>query len=560
MRMTVALSVLLVTAALLLPGFTAAQPATREVVVGTLFEPDTLNLLLTEAPVVFTVTSVLATTRTFDVALDGNWRPVTRGVAALPNLQDGTWKVAGNQMTLQWRLRPRRWHDGRPVTCGDYVFSHAVARNPEVGSVPSDLNLTPLIANVSCPAGADGPVVAVAYNQRYAYANLTITEFGPLPRHVLEGVYRRNPSRLRDAPFGNEAAATIGDGAYRIVEWKKGASLTAEAAGAHPVLGTPAIKRITWRFFPDFNTVAAAAVDGKVDAVTAITFGSQFVRALALERQTGGRLRAVLQPGVNWEHIDFNLDHPIFKDVRVRQALAHAVDREAITTRLLEGRVPVAHAYIPAEHPDYTDAIPKYRYDPGRARALLREAGFTPGADGILRDSAGDRLSLELITTEGFRAQVAQMVGQYWSQIGVDVQLTSFPARVMFDLIGRRRFKAAALYGWVYGPTYDCDQLYTIEGIPTEANAWQGANIPGYRNAAMDRLCRAASREIDETARRRLVHESLRLFARDLPALPLYFGVRTAVARKELAGFSLGFPCLACPLTETWNAHLWAWR
>jgi len=560
MPMKAKLFVLLVAAALLSPAFTAAQPAPREVVIGTTFEPDNLNLIFAVPPAVFTTTSVLATTRTFDVARYGSWRPIARGVAALPNLQDGTWKVAGNQMTLQWRLRPRRWHDGRPVTCGDYVFSHAVARNPEVGSVPSDLNLTPLIANVSCPAGADGSVVAVAWNQRYAYANLTITEFGPLPRHVLEEVYRRNPSRLRDAPFGNEAAATIGDGAFRIVEWKKGASLTVESAGAHPVLGTPAIKRITWRFFPDFNTLAAAAAGGTVDAVTAIAFGTQFVRALALERQTGGRLRAVLQPGVNWEHIDFNLDHPFLRDVRVRQALAHAVDREAITTRLLEGMVPVAHAYLPPGHPDYTDAIPKYRYDPVRARVLLQQAGFAPGADGILRDAAGDRLSLELITTEGFRAPVAQMVAQYWSQVGVDVQVATFPARVLFNLLGRRQFKAAVLYAWVYGPTYDCDQLYTIEGIPTEANAWQGGNIPGYRNAAMDRLCRATPREIDAAARRRLVHESLRIFARDLPVLPLYFGVRAAVARRDLAGFSLGFPCLACPLTETWNAHLWAWR
>ncbi len=556
--MKVGLVVLLVATALLLPAFTAAQPAPREVVIGTLFEPDTLNLLFAEAPVLFTVTSILATTRTFDVALDGGWRPVARGVAAVPNLQDGTWKVAGNQMTLQWRLRPRRWHDGRPVTCGDYVFSHAVARNPEVGTVPSDLNLTPLIANVSCPAGADGLAVAVVWNQRSAYANLTITEFGPLPRHVLDGVFRRNPSRLRDAPYGNEAAATIGDGAYRIVEWKKGASLTVEAVGTHPVLGTPAIKRLTWRFFPDTNAVAAAAADGTVDVITAITFGPLFTRALALERQTSGRLRAALQPGVSWEHIDFNLDHPILKDVRVRQALAHAVDREAITTRLLQGAVPVAHAYLPQGHPDYTDAIPKYRYDPGRTRALLREAGFTPGADGILRDSAGDRLSLELITTEQ-RVLVAQMVAQYWSQVGVDVQVASFPGRVLFDLLEHRRFKAA-FYAWIYGPTYDCDQLYTIDGIPSEGNGWQGANSPGYRNAAMDRLCRTASREIDARVRRRLVQESLRIFARDLPALPLYFGARAAVARRDLAGFGLGFPCLGCPLTETWNAHLWAWR
>ncbi len=556
--MKVRLLVLLVAAALLLPAFTAAQPLPREVTIGTTDEPDTLNALFAVPPSAFTATSILATTRTFDVALDGGWRPIPRGVAALPNLRDGTWKVAGNQMTLQWRLRPRRWHDGRPVTCGDYVFSHAVARNPEVGAVPSDLNLTPLIANVSCPAGADGLAVAVTWNQRSAYANLTITEFGPLPRHALEGVFRRNPSRLRDAPFGNEAAATIGDGAYRITEWKKGASLTVETVGAHPVFGTPAINRITWRFFPDFNAVAAAAAGGAVDAVTAISFGPAFVRALALERQTGGRLRAVLQPGVNWEHIDFNLDHPVLKDVRVRQALAYAVDREAITTRLLEGAVPVAHGYLPPGHPDYTDAIPKYHYDPARARTLLRQAGFAPGADGILRDAAGDRLSLELITG-GIRVPVAQLVAQYWSQVGVDAQVSSFPARVLFDLIYHRRFKAA-LYAWVYGPTYDCDQLYTIEGIPSEANGWQGANPAGYRNTAMDRLCRAASREIDAGVRRRLVQESLRIFARDLPALPLYFGARAAVARRDLAGFSLGFPCLACPLTETWNASSWTWK
>lgn len=558
MKVTLAV---LVAATLLLPVITAAQPAPQEVVIGTLFEPDTLNPLFLDVPGAFTATSILATIRTFDVALDGRWRPVARGVGALPNLRDGTWRLAGDRMTLQWTLRPRRWHDGRPVTCGDYVFSHAAARHPDVGRIASDLNLTPLIANVSCPAGADGRTIVVVWNQRYAYANLTITEFGPLPRHILEEPFRRSPSRLVNAAFGTEAAATIGDGAYRIVDWKKGASLTVEAPGAHPVFGTPAIKRLTWRFFGDRDSLTAAAVNGTVDAVSVISFGPQFDLALALERQTGKRLRVAQQPGVGWEHIDFNLDHPFLRDVRVRQALAHAVDRETITRRLLQGLVPVAHAYVPPGHPDYTDAIPKMRYDPERARTLLRQAGFAPGADGIMRNGGGDRLSLELATTEGGgRVPVANMVAQHWSQIGVDVTVASFPARVLFDLLAHRRFKAAALYAWVFGPTYDCDQLYTIAEIPAEANGWQGANASGYRNAAMDRLCRAAAREIDGAARRRLIHESLRIFGRDLPALPLYFGPRAAVARRDLVGFSLGFPCLACPLSETWNAHEWSWR
>lgn len=558
----ISLTVWSVAVAILLTSSDGTRAAARaEVVIGTSIEPDHLNVLFSEVPGLFTTTSILATTRTFDVAMDSRWRPVPRGVAALPSLKDGTWMVSGDRMTLRWRLLERSWHDGRRVTCGDYVFSHAAARHPQVGSVESDLRLTRLISNVSCPAGADGSVVVVNWKQRYAYANLAIIEYGPLPRHVLEEAFRRSPARLRDAPFGTEAAATIGDGAYRVVEWKRGSSLTVQSIGAHPILGSPAIRRITWRFFPDQNSLLSAAAQGTVDVVASNAFTVQFDRALALERETQGRLRAVQQPGVTWERIDFNLDHPFLKDVRVRQALAHAVDREAITRRLLQGRVGVSHGYLPPEHPDYTQAVPTYRYDPPRARALLGQAGFTPGPDGILRNAAGQRFSLELNTIAGatIREQVAEAVAQQWRDVGIDVRVQNYPARVLFDLVGHRRF-ATALYAWVFGPVYDCDQLYSIDGIPTEGNGWEGANVPGYRSGEMDRLCKAAPRETDEAARRKLVHASLRRFALDLPALPLYFGVRTAVATRQLAGFNLGFPSLTYPLTETWNAHQWAWR
>ncbi|MGH2436635.1 MAG: hypothetical protein ACRDFA_06555 [bacterium] len=113
-----------------------AQPAAGrdQVIIGMSEEPDVLNPLFAEGPAAM---SVLATIFTVDVQRDSTWKLFPQGVQSLPSLKDGTWKLRGETMTLVWRLKPRDWHDGTPVTCGDFSFGYHVARNLKVPRVQS---------------------------------------------------------------------------------------------------------------------------------------------------------------------------------------------------------------------------------------------------------------------------------------------------------------------------------------------------------------------------------------------------------------------------------------
>lgn len=524
-----------------------------QVIIGVSQEPDFLNPLFLETSV---ASSIAATMFTADVQRDNTWKLFPLGVQYLPSLKEGTWKLSGDKMTLVWKVKPRNWSDGTPVTCADYVFAHNVARNEQVPVVVRDL--TNRISSILCTGGANGLDITVNWKERYAYANLTITEYGALPRHVLDRFYRQNPSKLNEAPYGNEAKLTIGDGAYRLVEWRKGSSITVESVGAHPIFGTPKIKRIIWRIIPDTNALVANMLSGAIDAIG--TIGISLDQAVQLEQQAAGRFKVFFEPGLTWEHIDFNLDNPLLADVRLRRAFLHGISRDQIVQQLFLGKQPVAHSYLPPRHPGFTDAVDKYPYDPARARVLLQEAGFTLGPDGILRNAAGQRLSLELNTTAGnrVREQIEQIIQQNLREIGVEITIQNFPSRVFFgDVTNKRKFKALAMYAWGLSPTADCDQLYTSDGIPNEGNGWAGQNYPGYKNADMDRTCKAASREIDEAKRNKLLQDSTKIFARDLPALPLYFRATVAAAKPGLQNFT------AVSLSgtyETWNAHKWFWQ
>lgn len=549
------LMLVMLTTVLPMPATAAPQPSAGpdQVVIGMAQEPSTLNPMFAEMAASF---NVIATIFTADVQRDNTWKLFPQGVDYLPNLKDGTWRVSGDNMTLVWKVKPRNWHDGRPVTCGDYVFTDQVARNDKVPVVVRDL--TNRISRITCTKGDGGTDIEVLWKERYAYANVIVTEHGALPKHLIEPFYRDNPTRMNEAPFGSDPKSTAGDGAYRLVEWRKGTSLTVESAGSHPIFGTAQIKRIIWRFIPDTSSLVANMLAGSIDAIS--TVGISFDQAVQLEKLGKGKIKVFFETGLIWEHIDFNLDNPLLADVRVRRAIVHAINRDLIVKQLFQGKQPVAHTYLPTRHPGYTDTVAKYPYNPDQARTLLRQAGFTPGPDGLLRNAAGKRLTLELNTTAGnrLREQIAQIIQRDLRSVGIELTIQNYPARVLLgDYTNKRSFKALVMYAWILSPTSDCDFLYTADGIPTEANGWTGQNYPGYRNSEMDRVCKAASREIDEAKRNELLKQSAVVFSRDVPAVPLYVRAQVAAAKQGLQNF------IAIQLAttyETWNAHRWFWE
>ena len=539
-----------------LAGAQAPAPAAGRdtVVIGSSQEPDFLSPFFAEMAA---SQEVLNTLFTSDVQRDHTWKLAAEGAAKIPTLKDGDWIVKGTTMTLTWTIKSRKWNDGTPVTCADYVFTNNVARNEQVPVVVRDI--TNRIANIVCPDGATGRKIVVNWKELHPFANLQVNEYGALPRHVIDPMYKANPSKLHEAPYGNEPKVTITDGAYKITEWRKGSSLTVEQNPLYFEGLQDGIKKIIWRFIPDTNALVANMLSGAIDVIGEI--GITFDQALQLSRQAQGRGIVVhFTEGLIWEHIDFNFDNPLLKDVRVRRALTHGINRELIVQQLFDGKQPVAHTYLPPKHPGYASDVTKYAYDPARARALLQEAGFTPGPDGIMRNAAGQRLALELNTTAGnrVREQVEQIIQQNLREIGVEITIQNFPARVYFgDITNHRKFKALAMYAWLFDPTSHCDLFYTSDGIPNEANGWSGQNYPGYRSERMDKACKTASRELDEAKRNNLLKESAKIFAEDLPAMPLYYRVSVSAVKAELAPFN---PTGLSGIYETYNAHRWAWK
>ncbi len=468
----------------------------------------------------------------------------------IPTLANGLWKLLpGKRMQLTWHLKPLKWHDGEPVTALDFVFTHRAIMNDKVPVF--DRNFEKHVENVH----AAGPnTLVVTFKEHYAYANNAVIQFGPWPRHLLEHAYQTNPGGLDKLPYGNDPVATIGNGPYRIVSWRKGTEIVAEAYPGY-TLDRPKIKRIVWRLFPDTNTLVANMLAGQLDVT-----GVSFDQAAQMEKQIAQRrlaMKVLVTPSLVWEQITLNLSNPKFMDKRVRQGLLYALDRQAITTTMFQGRQPVADSYLPPQHYGFDPNVPKYTYNPERAKQLFQESGWTPGLDGVLRNSQGERFTITISTTAGnrIRETAEQIFQSYWRKVGVDLRISNQPARVLFgQTLAHREFDMMES-AWTLGPQNDCERLFTSDNIPSAQNAYSGRNYSGFSDPEMDQLCHAIAIELDDAKRVAMLHRTQAILADELPTLPLLFLINVSVIKTGLVNWK---PALFSPIT--WNATEWTWK
>ena len=164
-------------------------------------------------------------------------------------------------------------------------------------------------------------------------------------------------------------------------------------------------------------------------------------QAVALERDHPEQFQFFYRAGLQYERISLQKDNPLLADLRVRQALLLALDRKTLVNKLFSGHATVAVSWINALEPNFTPDVATYGYDPARARALLKEAGFTLGPDGICRNDHGDRLSLGFSTTSGNRVrELSQQVMQsWWRAVCVEVTIKNEPSRSFFGETMRKR-------------------------------------------------------------------------------------------------------------------------
>lgn len=491
------------------------------------------------------------------VLMTSDWKFLPAMVEKVPSLRDGDWKVnADGSMQVTWKLRKgMTWHDGKPVTAEDYIWAWRVEVHPDFPA--ADRSVAERVENIFAP---DSYTLVVKWKKKYEGANHYLSGAGILPKHATEKLFRANPAKFVEA-WGT-AVPTIGNGPYILKEWQKGSSMTLEAnpawTGIPGVLpDKPAVRRVVYRFISDTNTIIANVLSGSADAVdeTAIPF----VQGLELEQRlkNEGRTDIVLkaEPGLIWEHIDMNVDNAHLKDKRVRQALIYAINREELVQQLFQGKQPVSHSFLPERHYGYNKDLKKYPYDPTRARALLAEAGYTAGPDGVLQNS-GQRLSLTFVTTAGNRTReaVQQILQSQWKAVGVEVKIQNQPARAYFgDTLPTRKFELA-MYAWVKSPDSNCESELTSDHIPGGGQTG-GQNYPGYRNAEVDRLCHGSPEELDEAKRAQMLRQVQTIWAEDVPSIPLYL---RADYTAHKAGLQKWLPT-SSQVPVSWNASQWSW-
>jgi peptide/nickel transport system substrate-binding protein len=454
------------------------------------------------------------------------------------------------------------WADGEPLTADDSVFAFQVASDP---ATPGSRYLVDRTARYY--ATDDWRVKWVGL-PGFLDPTYFLNFFAPLPRHQLEG---HAPGELLEAE--DTRRYPLGWGPFIVEEWAPGdyMALVPNPHYFRAAEGLPTLDRLVFRFTSGAPDMVARLLAGECDIGTHDA-GLEPSMPLLVQAEQRGLLKVATATSNGWEHLDLGIvpasDYrraDFFGDVRVRQAVAQCIDRQAIVDEVAYGRSVVPDSYLPPNHPLYAgNRLVHWDYDPAAGRALLEEVGWLDeNGDGVREAQrirgirTGTPLEVALLTSSDspLSPQVARIVRAYLADCGIRVNLDARPASEVFaegpagPLFGRR-FDMAETAGW-FDDTLLCGRYLSSE-IPDQGR-WDGNNVTGYSNADYDAACQAALGALPGTPEYAEYYQQAQvIFSEELPAIPLFLWLRVAIARPRVLNFALD----STARSELWNVEL----
>ena len=413
-----------------------------------------------------------------------------------------SWEIEDGGLKIIFHLRKGvKWHDGKPFTSGDVLFTYRLMVDPNTPTAYAEDFLQ--VKNASAP---DPYTFVVEYGKPFA-PSLSSWAVAILPRHILEGV--------RDLAKSVQNRLPVGTGPYRFVEWKPGEKIVL-AENSDYFEGRAYINRIIYRIIPDQATMFLELKAGGVDSMGLTPI--QYTR----QTETDSFRRNYVKYhyfSFGYTYLGYNLNNPLFEDKRVRQALSYAIQREDIIKGVLSGLGVVATGpYKPgtwASNPGVT----KYRYNPRKAKSLLASAGWTDtNGDGFL-DRKGVKFSFTILTNQGneSRAKTAVLLQKYFNEVGIEVKIRVVEwAAFINEFIDKRKFEAVLL-GWSIGQ--DPDQYDIWHSSKT---GQKELNFIGYSNREVDSLLEKGRRTFDREKRKNYYWKIQEILADEQPYNFLY--------------------------------------
>jgi peptide/nickel transport system substrate-binding protein len=498
-------------------------------------EPKTMNPLLTSDTV-----DVFVTRFMFEPLVEPDAQNVMQPALAaeVPTLQNGG--IGNDGLTITYHLRHDvKWTDGVPVTSKDVKWSWQAVMNG-ANNVVSRHGYDD-VASISTP---DDWTVVVHLKHRFSpFVNTFFTESdAPMfvaPEHVLA----KYPN-VNQIPFDGDPAVT--DGPFRFKRWLRGDHITL-VANDNYYRGKPRIREIDLKIVPDENTSVELLRAHEIDWIYQAS-----IHLYPQVKDIPGT--HVVWMNVNgYYYVQLNTSKPPLDDLRVRQAIAAALDKKELVATTLFGQEQVATEDIPSWMWAFDPSVRSIPYDPGRARTLLEAAGYTPGRDGLM-EKDGKRLSL-LIVTETSNVTYNQLSEQVQAQLrraGIESQIKRFPGAQLFAPAGFGGILQLGKFqlnvtGWFSGVDPDDSSQLVCTDMPPG-----GYNYSRYCSKAMDAAQNVALTHYDRATRKAAYAKVQALLARDVPMIYINWLRMQHPINNDFKGLAPN------AVLENWNAWQWS--
>ncbi|MEO9170646.1 MAG: peptide ABC transporter substrate-binding protein [Candidatus Baltobacteraceae bacterium] len=493
-------------------------------------EPDSLNLMFGHNAASDEASVLLYS---FLLRFDDNGNYIPDLATAVPTLANGG--ISRDQRTITLHLRKdARWSDGAPLTANDWMFTYHAVLNPrnntktrygweDIESANAPDNYT-LVIRLKKPSVAALGILTMAG-----------AAYPPLPAHLLAKLPDINTAAINSAP--------VSSGPFVLKQWNRGSSMVFEP-NPYYFRGPAHLKQLIWKIIPDSNTLFSQLQTHEIDIYRGVE-----ENAIPRLANIDG-ITVVHRTIANWRHLGMNTHVAQLRDVRVRQAIAYGIDWKRINDTVYHGYNQLGLSDI---YPQSWAApsLPAYRYDPARARALLAQAGWTMGSNGVLHNGALPmRLTVSATSSAKSNEQSEVVMQSMLKALGFDVTIRNYPSTLMF-----------AQNGPLYTGNYDLEWSVDTNGPdPDNSGSWnsayippKGANTSWLRDPVIDATSAAAAGTFDLAKRKALYQREEERLRALVPAIFFYWETSYFGVNSDVRGFKP-----AAFLTDGWNA--WEWR
>jgi len=412
-----------------------------------------------------------------------------------------SWDVSKDGLMITFHLRKGvKWHDGRPFTADDVLYTYQVTIDPKTPTAYSGDFLKVKKAEV-----LDSLTFRVTYGEPFAPA---LMSWGGaiMPKHLLEG---------KDIAASPLTRRPIGTGPYMFKEWKPGQKIVL-ISNPDYFEGKPYIDGFIMRIIPDMATMFLELRANGIDWMNLTPLQHMRQTENNLFRKNFNKYRYL---SFSYTYLGYNLKNPLFMDKRVRQAIAYAINRDEMIQGVLLGLgKPATGPFKPGTWV-YNPDVKTYPYDPPKAKELLAQAGWRDvNKDGVL-EKDGQPFVFEIITNQGneVRGKCAEIIQRRLGEIGIKVKIRVLEwAAFVNDFINKRRFDATIL-GWTIPLDPDIyDVWHSSKTGPQELN------FVSYQNAEVDKLIEKGRSTFDQTKRKKYYDRIQEILAEEQPYTFLY--------------------------------------